>query len=262
MGAEGRSAAAMRSASVSATERLRAEVLSGEFGPGERLYEVALAKRLGVSRTPVRAALQALASDGLLEYSPNRGYSVRAFEVGDVLQAYEIRAALEGLAARRAALAGLDDEGRRVLEAALDEGDRLLARGHLVPEDRIAYGAINSTIHNAIFAAGQSRMLRDMLRLSEQVAPASHRNVIAFEYQDVRRRHDDHHRIFEAIVCRDPARAEMLMRGHVESVKMSLLRSYDSSGDSPGRAAPSPAAGEPGEAGPVHPPGVPAFREA
>ncbi len=68
-------------------------------------------------------------------------------------------------------------------------------------------------------------MLRDMLRQSQQIAPSSHRNVIAFELSDVRRRHDDHHRIYEAILCRDAGRAELLMRDHVESIKVSLLRS-------------------------------------
>jgi GntR family transcriptional regulator, vanillate catabolism transcriptional regulator len=213
------------SVSVSTTDSLRAAVLAGEFMPGERLYEVPLSERLGVSRTPVRAALQALASDGLLDYAPHRGYSVRTFDAAEILQAYEIRAVLEGLAAKRAAELGMSDAERRDIEGALRDGDRLLSRGRLIPEDRIAYGAINSAIHNAIHTAGRSRMLGDMLRLSQQVAPSSHRNVIAFEYHDVRRRHDDHHRIFEAILCRDPARAELLMRGHVEGVKLSLSRS-------------------------------------
>jgi GntR family transcriptional regulator, vanillate catabolism transcriptional regulator len=213
------------SVSLSTTEQLRAAILAGEFLPGERLFEMRLAERLGVSRTPVRAALQALASDGLLDYAPNRGYSVRAYDTAEILQAYEIRAVREGLAAKRAAQLGIGDAERREIAAALAGGDRILARGHLVPEDRIAYGAVNSAIHGAILAAAQSRMLGDMLRLSQQVAPSSHRNVVAFEYHDVRRRHDDHHRIFEAILCRDAARAEFLMRGHVDGVRLALSRS-------------------------------------
>lgn len=213
-----------RPVSASTTERLRAAVLAGEFKPGERLYEERLSERLGVSRTPVRTALQALASDGLLDHAPHRGYSVRAFDTAETLQAYEIRAVLEGLAARRAAQLGLDVDAQRTIEEALREGDRLLARGWLEPDDRITYGAINFRIHHAVYLAGQSRMLGDMLRLSQQVAPSSYRNVIAFEYQDVRRRHDDHHRIFEAILCREAGRAELLMRDHVESVRRALIR--------------------------------------
>ncbi len=233
-------AADARPVSASTTDRLRAAVLAGEFQPGERLYEERLSQRLGVSRTPIRTALQALAADGLLDHEPRRGYSVRAFDTAETLQAYEIRAVLEGLAARRAAQLGLDVEGQRIVEEALREGDRLLARGWLEPEDRIAYGAINFRIHNAVYLAGRSRMLGDMLRLSQQVAPSSYRNVIAFEYHDVRRRHDDHHRIFEAILCRDAGRAELLMRDHVESVRRALIRTAPDRLNGPKRADSSP----------------------
>jgi GntR family transcriptional regulator of vanillate catabolism len=64
-----------------------------------------------------------------------------------------------------------------------------------------------------------------MIRLCQQVPVSSPRNVVAFEQRDVRRRHDDHHRIYEAMVGREPWRAEMLMRDHVGSVKTSLVRS-------------------------------------
>lgn len=236
-------AEASRPVSSVVTERLRAAVLAGEFSPGERLYEVELSDRLGVSRTPVRTALQALASDGLLDHVPHRGYCVRAFDLSETMQAYEIRAVLEGLAARRAAQRGLSAAECRAVERALNDGDQLLSRGYLIPDDRIAYSAINFTIHNAIYDAGKSRMLGEMLRLSQQVAPSSYRNVIAFEYNDVRRRHGDHRRIFEAILCRDGARAEMLMRDHVESVRLALIRASTEPAEAP---ASSERSGTPG----------------
>lgn len=211
--------------SVSITDHLRCAILAGDFQPGERVYEVSLSERLNVSRTPIREALKALAGEGLLNHIPNRGYYVREYSVDEIVQAYEIRAALEGLAARRAAQLGMGTEHRAIVEASLHDGEALLSRGDLTPGDRALYGEINSAFHSAIHAAAQSRMLRDMLRQSQQVAPSSHRNVIAFEQLDVRRRHDDHHRVYEAILCRDGGRAELLMRDHVESVKISLLRS-------------------------------------
>ncbi|MBN8962429.1 MAG: GntR family transcriptional regulator [Rhizobiales bacterium] len=211
--------------SVSITDTLRSSILAGEFKPGERIYEVNLSEQLDVSRTPIREALKVLAGEGLLDYIPNRGYHVREYSVDDIVQAYEIRAALEGLAAKRAAQLGMSAEERAIVEAALRDGEALLNKSRLSSEDRNQYGIINTAIHSAIHAAGQSRMLRDMLRQSQQIAPSSHRNVIAFELSDVRRRHDDHHRIYEAILCRDGGRAELLMRDHVESIKISLLRS-------------------------------------
>ncbi len=211
--------------SVSIAETLRCSILAGDFAPGERLLEVHLSERLDVSRTPIRAALQSLAGEGLLTHIPNRGYYVREFCIDDIVEAYEIRAALEGLAAKRAAQMGLPKETLAEIEKALKDGDALIAKGQFTPEDRSVYGEINTTFHDAIHSAGRSRMLKDMLRISQQVAPSSHRNVIAFEHRDVRRRHDDHHRIYEAILYRDGGRAEMLMRDHVESVKISLIRS-------------------------------------
>jgi GntR family transcriptional regulator of vanillate catabolism len=211
-----------RAASV--VDALRRAILSGDLQPGERVQEVPLTERLGVSRTPVRAALQKLASEGLLDYAPNRGYSVRAFPVGEVVSAYEVRAVLEGLAARLAAERGLSEEHRAVLEQCLRDGDTLLA--HALEEvDRSPYGVINASFHETLHAAAGSRMLSDMVQLCQHVPVSSPRNVVAFEDRDVRRRHDDHHRIFEAIIGREPWRAEMLMRDHVASVKTSLVRS-------------------------------------
>jgi GntR family transcriptional regulator of vanillate catabolism len=214
--------------SESVVEGLRTAILAGQFQPGERLHEVKLTALLGVSRTPVRAALQKLASEGLLDYTPNRGYSLRAFSLSEVINAYEVRAVLEGLAARLSAERGLSESGRDIIGQALRDGDDLLRHGHLLDGQRAEYGRINAAIHETIHAAAGSRLLSDMVHLCQQVPVSSPRNVVAFEERDVRRRHDDHHRIFEAIISRDPWRAEMLMRDHVASVKSSLVRSLSS----------------------------------
>ncbi len=215
--------------SVSTAERLRMAILDGQFAPGEQLREALLSKKLEVSRTPIRAALQSLAGEGLIKHIPNCGYFVRSFSLDDIVQAYEIRAVLEGLAAKRAAQMGMDYAVSEQVQEALNRGDELLARGNLVAADRGVYGEINDIFHSAIQTTAGSTMLKDMLRIAHQVAPSAHRNVIAFEYKDVRRRHDDHHRIFEAILLRDAGRAEMLMRDHVESIKIALIRALPSS---------------------------------
>ncbi|MDN5926346.1 MAG: GntR family transcriptional regulator [Hyphomicrobiales bacterium] len=209
---------------VSTTEALRSGILAGDFKPGERMLEVNLSERLGVSRTPIREALKLLAGEGLLDHTPNRGYYVREYSTEDIVQAYEIRAALEGLAARRAAQLGMEQAERAIIERALSDGQKLLNSDDFSSMDRSLYGQINSAFHSAIHSASRSRMLRDHLRQSQQIAPSSHRNVVAFEHDDVKRRLADHYRIYEAILCRDGGRAELLMRGHVESVKISLLR--------------------------------------
>ena len=92
-----------QSQTVKATLGLRELVLDGEFSPGERVPEIGLAKRLGVSRTPLRLALSTLAHEGLLEPLPGGGFVVRAFTLRDVTDAIELRGVLEGTAARLAA---------------------------------------------------------------------------------------------------------------------------------------------------------------
>jgi GntR family transcriptional regulator of vanillate catabolism len=146
----------------------------------------------------------------------------------EVISAYEVRAVLEGLAARLSAERGLNVGEIGTLQQALRDGDDLLRNGHITDEHRSEYSRINACFHVTIHASAGSRLLNDMVYLCQQVPVSSPRNVVAFEEVDVRRRHEDHHRIFEAIVGREPWRAEMLMRDHVASVKSSLIRSLAS----------------------------------
>src|SRR5690606_12099784 len=141
--------------------------LAGEFAPGERMYELELSEKLKVSRTPIREALKSLAGEGLLDHVPNRGYYVRAYSVDDIVEAYEIRAALEGLAARRAAQLGLAAEQRAIIEKALEDGEAFLKMGHFTAIDRVLYWEINAAFHSALLAGSPSLILLDMCSLSQ-----------------------------------------------------------------------------------------------
>jgi GntR family transcriptional regulator of vanillate catabolism len=208
---------------LSVMDRVREAILGGAFSAGERLNEVQLSKTLLVSRTPVRAALQALAGEGLLDYAPNRGFTVREFSLPAIIDAYDIRAVLEGVAVRFAAERGLPQRERDIIESALAAGDKLLERGSFEAGDLTIYRDINGDFHDAFLAAAGNRMLSEMIRICHHVPVSSTRNIVVFEYHDVRRRHDDHHRIFAAVIAREPWRAEMLMREHVASIKTSLV---------------------------------------
>lgn len=211
--------------SLSVMDRLREEILSGNHGAGRRLNEVHLSQALDVSRTPVRAALQALAGEGLLDYEPNRGFTVRAFQLSEIIEAYDIRASLEGIAARFAAQRGLSAQEKAIIEKSLGDGDKLLKRGSFKSGDLSSYRIINGNFHDAVLGAAQNRMLGEMIRICQHVPISSSRNIVAFHYQDVRRRHDDHHRIYEAISAHESWRAETLMREHVASIRAALVRS-------------------------------------
>ncbi len=106
--------------------RIRDNILNGAFAGGQHLREVELAGLFGTSRTPVRHALAANEKDGLLKYIAHRGYVVRAFDVIDMDHAHEMRALIEGYAARRAAERGLRGDRHQKATAAIESVDTLL----------------------------------------------------------------------------------------------------------------------------------------
>lgn len=201
--------------SISAADRLRESILTGQLAAGERVNEVHLSRALGVSRTPTRAALHALAAEGLVDYAHHRGFTVREFPMQAVMDAYQIRASLEGLACRFASERGLDDEHRAAMEQALRDGDDILRHEVLSDGDLVAYRAMNVTFHDAILAAAQNRMLMEAVRLTLNMPGSTHRHIVSFNHDDVRRRHDDHHRLYQLISAGEGWRAEWLMREHV-----------------------------------------------
>lgn len=206
-------------------EHLRQGLLDGKFPLGRRLNEVHLSKELQASRTPIRAALQMLAGEGLLRHTPNKGFTVREFPLSEIIDAYELRALAEGLAARLAAEHRLTDDLRRLMERALAEGDRALARRSNQETQRAAYARMNELFHSTIHEAARSDMVKDVVRLCQRVPQAAAHNVVAFDLADVRERHRAHHQIYDAILSRAPQDAETLMRQHVLAVKISMVRS-------------------------------------
>jgi GntR family transcriptional regulator of vanillate catabolism len=206
----------------SVTDRLRTAVMEGRFLPDEKLQEMSLSAMLNVSRTPIRSALHSLAAEGLLEYVPNRGYSVRSLDADRLISVFDIRGVLEGLAARLAAERGMDEATQADFQSALAQGDRIMQRGKLVPADRDRFGEVNVRIHEAILRAADNRMLNDMIRICRNIPISSDRNVLWNDYGWIRRGHDDHHRMFDAIRLRDGSRAEQLMREHVHTVKLQM----------------------------------------
>lgn len=201
-------------------ERLRAALIEGRFVPDEKLHEESLAAMLQVSRTPVRSALHSLAAEGLLDYVPNRGYNVRSVDLAGLTSIFDIRGVLEGLAARLAAERGMDETLQATCRQALAEGDRVMGKGRLLVADRAIFSDVNARIHTAILDAADNRMLHDMLRLCHNIPASSDRNVLWDDYHWLRRSHDDHHRMFDAILMRDGPRAEQLMREHIHTVKL------------------------------------------
>src|SRR3984957_15427662 len=169
-------------------EHLRQALLDGRYPPGSRLNEVHLSQELDVSRTPVRAALQTLAGEGLLHHQPNKGFTVREFLLTELVEAYDMRALAEGLAARFSAERGLSDEARRTIDIALSDGDRTLSSPGDLEAQRAAYAQMNQAFHGAVHAAAKSELVREVIRICQRVPQASARNVVAFDLNCMRRR--------------------------------------------------------------------------
>lgn len=209
-------------------QRIRELIVEGALRPGTRVAEAALAERLGVSRTPVRNALPALANEGLLEPVGKRGYAVRGFTVDDSYRATEIRCLLEGYAARE--LAASPDRAAKVAELreCLAEGDAIFRKGHVVKEDGDAYGSMNRRFHDIIVAGARDPLLADLIHRVYSV-PFVAPSVVAFNrvpldeiFPILMSGHHQHHAIVDAIDAGQPEVAETLMRGHSSPARRSL----------------------------------------
>ena len=187
---------------------LRERILSGELPRGTKLRQASLAEELGVSRTPLREALRRLATEGLVEFSPNRGATVSELDFGDMRHAWSARVALEPGAARLAAERRDDDAIASMREA--------VAEQRRVGEDRDASFAANRRFHLQLAAAsGNPHLTRfaEMLWVPRIGVPIY--QAQALEPQGAQRWADEHEQIVEAIAAGDGDAAERLTREHV-----------------------------------------------
>ncbi len=217
---------AMDTLSEHVTETLRDWVLQGILVPGQRLEEIPLAAQLGVSRTPVRAALANLGNEGLLDHQAKRGYTVRVYKVEEIVGAYEVRSVLEGLACRKAAQSGLSKDAIRILQDCLATGDRILAKGVLLAADHQPYQRMNIDLHNTILGAANNSWVVRFATQAQTTPFASDRIMLWDDHEIILRSHNDHHRIVDALIERDATRAEALMREHVYYAGIILKDNY------------------------------------
>src|ERR1700674_2681953 len=137
---------------------IREMVLRGEFNAGERLTELALVDVLGVSRTPIRTALQRLAEEGLLEAARPNGYLVRTFSEAEIFDAIEVRGAIEGLAARMAAERGVSQTLLAEMRDCISQMDEVLATAKPGDDHLSQYAALNGRFHALLVDASGSEM--------------------------------------------------------------------------------------------------------
>jgi DNA-binding GntR family transcriptional regulator len=201
------SAPLVRNASTAATELIREAILDGRLPPGQRLKEEELARELGISRTPVREALLVLQTEGLVDAAPNRGAVVRSHDGDDLEDLYQLRALLEGYAARRAA-ANITDAALLGLWASCERFEALIDGdiGELVKE--------NLLFHNVILDAAQSRRVAELIRKVIEL-PLVYRSYIWYSVEQRKISAHYHRQITKALESRDGERAELVMKEHV-----------------------------------------------
>jgi DNA-binding GntR family transcriptional regulator len=168
-------------------EKLRLAIVTGEIRPNAPLIEVDLANALNVSRTPIRESLQRLAADQLV-VPRKRGWAVKEYSAQEIQESYEVRAALEGYAARLAATRASDRQFH----------------------DGIIKAARNDRLAEAIYRSGR-------FYFNERIAAITSR-------EDFAANQSDHARIVHALQSRDPAGAEEAMRSHILNTFTAFLR--------------------------------------
>ena len=185
---------------------LREMIISGELSASEPLRQRDLAGRFGVSQTPVREALRRLESEGLVVNDPHRGATVAESRNGIVQDNSQIRAALEPLGARLAALAITDEQ--------IAELQRLNDAIVGLEGDDEGYGELNRQFHFAIYEAAGSPMLLSMMRLLWHAMPQGPK---------VTRPHSEsatqHQELIEALAAHDPERAARITQLHILSTE-------------------------------------------
>jgi len=198
-------------------------LLRGDFQPGERLSELPLVARLGVSRTPIRLSLDRLANEGLLEIWPTGGFVVRAFTLTDVYDAIEMRGVLEGAAARLAAErleAPAELAGLRRLQEELEMVMPLAPQLPPTIDSFARYLDLNESFHSVMVDLAKSAMLRRTLDRVQSLPFASPSATVFARLRLPKAKelltiaHEHHNAILEALENRQGSRAESLAREH------------------------------------------------
>ncbi len=205
---------------------LRSLILTGEFAEGQRLSEVAVAKRLGLSRTPLRQAMDRLVAEGLLERIRTGGCRVAVFTKEDIADAIEIRSVIEGTAARMAAERGPDPKLLADAEASLDQIDAALNGPDGIDFDQYVHE--NARFHDLIAQLSGSTLIQ---REAERMALLPFASPSAFlsdqalipDFQDSLGYAQRQHRsILDAIKKREGSRAEAVTREHARLALVNL----------------------------------------
>ena len=201
-----------------AYHRLYEAIRSGDFRPGDRLREIEVAKRLDLSRTPVREALRKLESDGIVEHRPRLGAVIRTLTPSEVVELYEMRLVLERTAAQMAAKHANDAE----IDLLNDLNDQIAALG----DDTQQAAALNQDFHHRIYLASRNRFLLASARGLNNALMLLGPTTLDDEAR-IKTVSAQHDRIIEAIRAGDQTAAGDAAEAHLQTSLRHRLKGLD-----------------------------------
>lgn len=218
--------------------QLREMIVTGQITPDTKLRAEALATLLDVSRTPIRSALAVLSAEGLVNYNVNRGYTVRTVTVRDVFDSIDVRASLEGIAARTSADLGWEPQSLARLTDLVAQGRAILDRGEWSEAIEQEWYKLNWLFHRSIMLASRNEVLRnatrmtliypilgDVARLCPAIAacvPPRHRQMPSTPPSHVLESQTEHEALLDAFRREDSDAAQRVMTDHVLTTRHRL----------------------------------------
>lgn len=194
-------------------EKIREDVLNDVYKSGEKIIEAKVAEEMGVSRTPVREALKQLELDGLVENIPNRGVIVKGVTRGDIDDIYEMRVAIEGIAAKWS-VERMSDETLLHLKEIYE-----LMEFYTVKKDIDKIFELNTKFHEVIYKSACSRYLEHVLSDFQQFIKSTRKRSLETEGR-MEEALDEHRAVLEAFIVRDVDRAVEALVTHIENSRL------------------------------------------
>lgn len=198
-------------------ERIKEMILDGTLKPGEKIRQEHLAAELGVSRTPLLKAFQMLENEMLVESVPRRGMFVKEIDLTEILDAFECREVLEGVAARRAAK-NITTEEISDLKALFEP-----FKGNS-DDDVIAYQEADHIFHKKLIAISENTVLNRLDIFSNLLISTYQRGLIRGTVETLK----EHYDIIEALEKGDEKESERLARLHLAKSEESIIRIIES----------------------------------
>ena len=197
-------------------DAIRSAIMSGILQPRERLMEIQMAEELGVSRTPIREALRKLELEGFIVMVPRKGAYVADLSFKDIADVFEIRAALEGLAAGLAA--------ERITEEELEDLERLLVekREAITQNDIGKLVEVDTKFHELMYKASRNERLSSIISNLREQIQRFRLTSLSFPGR-MKESLDEHKKIVEAIQSRDIQVARHVAQEHIENAENVLI---------------------------------------